>query len=111
MSIEVTGIEARGHVLDPRTQSAVWRFGERMIGHTIEFQVIFEAEGEDTRSRVEAHLEYPLQDGGVGETETSAMVALGRVGFSFVYSTPGELKIALRHGGKVFFLDTIPLEG
>jgi hypothetical protein len=111
MSIEVTGIEARGHVLDPRTQSAVWRFGERMIGHTVEFQVIFEADGEDTRSRVEAHLEYPLGEGRIGETETSAMVALGRVAFSFVYSAPGDLNISLRHGGKVFFQDTIPLEG
>jgi hypothetical protein len=111
MSIEVTGIEARGHVLDPRTQSAVWRFGERMIGHTVEFQVVFEAEGEDTRSRIEAHLEYPQGDGGTGEVETSAMVALGRVGFSFIYEATGDLNISLRHGGKVFFEDTIPLEG
>ncbi len=110
MSIEVTGIEARGHVLDPRSQSAVWRFGERMIGHTVEFEVIFEAEGEDTRSRVEGRLEYPLRDGGTGEVEASAMVALGRVGFSFVYSAPGDLNISLRHAGKVVFEDTIPLE-
>jgi hypothetical protein len=110
MTIEVTGIEARGHVLDPRTQSAVWRFGERMIGHTIEFQVVFEAEDEDTRSRVEAFLEYPQRDGGRGQVSTSVMVALGRVAFSFVYEAPGELNITLVHNGKPFFEDTIPLE-
>ncbi|MGE0688928.1 MAG: hypothetical protein AB7P33_19475 [Dehalococcoidia bacterium] len=110
MSIEVTGIEARGHVMDPRTQAAVWRFGERMIGHTIEFQVVFEAEGEDTRSRVEAFLTYPQKDGARGEVQTSVMVALGRVAFSFVYEAPGDLTITLVHKGAPFFEDTIPLE-
>jgi hypothetical protein len=38
------------------------------------------------------------------------MVALGRVGFSFVYEGPGDLKITLVHGGTPFFEDTIPLE-
>lgn len=110
MSIEVTGIEARGHVMDPRSQSAVWRFGRRMIGHTIQFEVVFEAEGEDTRSRVEAVLEYPQRDGGVGKVQTSVMLALGRVGFSFVYEAPGDLRLTLTYKGNVFFEDTIPLE-
>jgi hypothetical protein len=38
------------------------------------------------------------------------MVAIGRVAFSFIYETPGDLSITLSHAGKVFFEDTIPLQ-
>ena len=106
----MTGIEARGHVLDPRVQSAVWRFGPNMIGHTVEFQVIFTAEDEDTRSRVEARLEYPDKAGGRGEIVSSAMIATGRVAFTFVYEAPGDLTITLSYKGETFFEDTIPLQ-
>lgn len=110
MSLEVTGIEARGHVLDPRVQSAVWRFGSSMVGHTIEFQVIFEASDEDSRSRIDALLTVPQKDGSTGEVQSSAMIATGRVAFSFVFEVPGELRVVLSYRGETFFEDTIPLQ-
>jgi hypothetical protein len=81
-----------------------------MIGHAVDFTVLFEATDEDSRSRVEARLEYPQKDGSVGEVSSSAMIATGRVAFSFVYEAPGDLKISLAYRGNVFFEDTIPLQ-
>lgn len=111
MTLEVTGIEARGHVMDPRTQSAVWRFGPAMVGHTVEFQVVFDAGDEDPRSRIEARLEYPQRDGRRGEIVSSAMIATGRASFSFVYEAPGDLIITLSYQGEPFFEEVIPLQG
>lgn len=110
MSLEVTGIEARGHVMDPRVQAAAWRFGPSMAGHTIDFRVLFSAEGEDTRSRIEARLEFPQKDGGRGEVTASPMIASGQVAFSFVFEEYGDLEISLSYQGKEFFRDTIPLQ-
>ncbi len=110
IALEVTGIEARGHVLDPRVQAAVWRFGPNMIGHTIEFTVIFEYTDEDSRSRVEARLETPQKDGSKGEVVSSAMIATGRVNFSFVFEAPGDLLVTLSYRGEKFFEDAIPLQ-
>ena len=110
MTLEVTSIEARGHVLDPRVQSAVWRFGPNMLGHSVDFTIVFEATDEDSRSRVEAKIEYPQKDGGRGEATSSAMIATGRVAFSFVYEAPGDLTITLAYRGETFFEDTIPLQ-
>jgi hypothetical protein len=81
-----------------------------MVGHTVDFQVTFEAGEEDSRSRVEARLEYPQKDGGRGEIVSSAMIATGRVGFSFVYEAPGDLTITLSYRGETFFEETIPLQ-
>jgi hypothetical protein len=109
-TLEVTGIEARGHTLDPRSQSAVWRFGPNMIGHAVDFQVVFRAENEDSRSRIEAVLEYPQKDGRRGVVSSSSMVAVGRVSFSFVFEEFGELHLSLSKDGKAFFEDTIPIQ-
>ena len=76
---EVTGIEARGHMLDPRSQSAVWRFGPNMVGHTVDFDVIFRSEGEDTRLRIDATLQFPKKDGTQGVVASSAMAAVVRI--------------------------------
>jgi hypothetical protein len=108
--LEVTGIETRGHILDPRSQSAVWRFGPNMVGHTVEFQVVFRSEGEDTRSRVQGMLEFPQKDGGGGVVTSSAMVAVGRVNFSFVFEEFGDLHLSLSKEGETFFEDTIPIQ-
>ena len=43
-----------------------------MIGHTMEFQVIFRSEGEDTRSRIKATLEFPQKDGSRGVVTSAA---------------------------------------
>ena len=109
-TLEVTGIEARGHILDPRTQSAVWRLGSSMLGHTVEFQVIFRSEGEDTRARIDATLEYPRKDGARGVTVATAMIAVGRVNFSFVFEEFGDLELSLSKDGVKFFEDRIPLQ-
>jgi hypothetical protein len=81
-----------------------------MAGHSVDFTVLFEATDEDSRARIEATLSYPQKDGGRGEIASSAMIATGRVAFSFVYETPGDLTITLSHRGDVFFEDTIPLQ-
>ena len=81
-----------------------------MIGHTVDFTVLFEATDEDSRSRIEGKLAYPQKDGSRGEVVSSAMIATGRVAFSFVYEGPGDLVIALSYRGEVFFEDTIPLQ-
>lgn len=109
-TLEVTGIEARGHTLDPRSQSAVWRFGPNMLGHTVDFSVLFRAEDEDTRSRIEARLEYPQKDGTRAVATSSAMIAVGRVALSFVFEEFGNLQISLSKDGHVFFEDTIPIQ-
>ena len=108
--LEVTGIEARGHVLDPRSQSALWRFGRGMFGHTVDFAVVFTAQDEDPRSRVDARLEYPGKDGARDEVTSSAMIAVGRLNFSFVFEAYGDLKLSLAYRGETFFEDTIPLQ-
>ena len=109
-TLEVTGIEARGHTLDPRSQSAVWRFGPSMIGHTVDFQVIFRSEGEDTRSRIEGKLVVPGKDGASAVIAASAMIAVGRMSFSFVFEEFGDLELSLAKNGEVFFEDTIPIQ-
>ena len=81
-----------------------------MIGHTVDFQVHFTGQGEDTRSRIDGKLEYPQKDGTWGEMTSSAMVATGRVNFSFVFEAYGDLRITLSRRGKTFFEETIPLE-
>ena len=96
--------------MDPRSQSAVWRFGPGMVGHTIDFQVVFESENEDTRARVEARLDYPRKDGVRGILTSSAMIAVGRVAFSFVFEEYGELKLSLSKDGTAFFEDSITLQ-
>jgi tryptophan synthase beta subunit len=109
-TLEVTGIEARGHTLDPRSQSAAWRFGPNMVGHTVNFEVIFRSEGEDTRSRIEARLEFPRKGGTRAVLDSSAMIAVGRVKFSFVFEEFGDLQLSLSKDGEVFFEETIPLQ-
>ncbi len=81
-----------------------------MVGHTVEFQVVFESEGEDTRARIEARVEYPRKDGERGASTSSAMIALGRVGCSFVFEEYGDLKVSLSKDGIAFFEDTIVLQ-
>ena len=81
-----------------------------MVGHTVEFQVVFRSEGEDTRSRVEATLEYPQKDGSRGVVSSTAMIAVGRVNFSFVFEDFGELHLVLSKDGETFFEETIPIQ-
>ena len=81
-----------------------------MIGHTVEFQVTFRAEGEDTRSRIDAKLEIPQKDGTRTVVASSAMIAVGRVGFSFVFEEFGDLLLSLSKDGETFFEDTIPIQ-
>ena len=81
-----------------------------MFGHTVDFVVVFTAQGEDSRSRVDAKLEYPGKDGGREEVTSSAMIAVGRLNFSFVFEAYGDLKLSVAYGGEPFFEETIPLE-
>ena len=81
-----------------------------MVGHAVDFQVIFRAEGEDTRSRIDATLQFPQKDGTLGVLASSAMVAVGRVNFSFVFEEFGDLHLSLSKDGQAFFEDTIPIQ-
>jgi hypothetical protein len=81
-----------------------------MSGHTVEFQVVFRSEGEVTRSRIEATLEYPQKDGSRGVVSSTAMIAVGRVNFSFVFEDFGELHLVLSKDGGTFFEETIPIQ-
>ena len=81
-----------------------------MVGHTVEFKVIFRSEGEDTRSRIEALLEFPQKDGSRGVVTSTAMIAVGRVNFSFVFEDFGDLHIVLSKDGETFFEETIPMQ-
>ena len=81
-----------------------------MVGHTVSFQVIFRSEGEDTRSRIDATLEFPEKDGARGVVTSTAMIAVGRVDFSFVFEEFGDLHLSLSKDGEAFFEDTIPIE-
>jgi hypothetical protein len=38
------------------------------------------------------------------------MIAVGRVGFSFVFEEFGDLQLSLSKDGEVFFEDTIPIQ-
>ncbi|HEX5370004.1 MAG TPA: hypothetical protein VFY10_11365 [Dehalococcoidia bacterium] len=81
-----------------------------MLGHTVEFQVIFRSEAEDTRARIDATIEYPRKDGARGVATSRAMIAVGRVNFSFVFEDFGDLLISLSKDGATFFDERIPLE-
>ncbi len=81
-----------------------------MLGHTVEFQVVFRSEGEDTRARIEATLEFPQKEGARGVTASTAMIAVGRVNFSFVFEEFGDLQISLSKDGVTFFEERIPLQ-
>ena len=74
------------------------------------FEVIFRSEGEDTRSRIEARLEFPRKDGTRAVLDSSATIAVGRVNFSFVFEEFGDLQLSLSKDGQVFFEETIPLQ-
>jgi hypothetical protein len=80
-----------------------------MVGHAVDFQVVFRSEGEDTRSRIEATLEFPQKGGARGVVSSTAMIAVGRVNFSFVFEEFGDLHLILSKDGETFFEDTIPL--
>jgi hypothetical protein len=81
-----------------------------MVGHTVEFQVTFRSEGEDTRSRIEATLEFPQKDGSRGVVTSTAMIAVGRVNFSFAFEEFGDLHLVLSKNGETFFEETIPIQ-
>lgn len=76
----------------------------------MDFDVIFRSEGEDTRLRIEAILQFPKKDGTQGVVASSAMAAVGRVNFSFVFEEFGELHLSLSKEGVTFFEDTIPIQ-
>lgn len=81
-----------------------------MIGHTVDFDVIFTSEGEEPNSEVEARLECPSKDGGHSVVKSSVMVGTGRFSLSFVFEAHGDLKISLSRDGELFFKETIPLQ-
>jgi hypothetical protein len=81
-----------------------------MVGHTVEFQVVFRSEGEDTRSRIDATLEFPQKDGSHGAVTSTAMIAVGRVNFSFVFEEFGDLHLVLSKDGETFFEENIPIQ-
>jgi hypothetical protein len=71
--------------------------------------VIFRSEGEDTRSRIEAALEFPQKDGSRGVVTSTAMIAVGRVNFSFAFEEFGDLHLVLSKDGETFFEENIPI--
>ena len=81
-----------------------------MIGHAVDFEVIFWSEDEDPEAEVEARLEYPRKDGGHGLVTSSVTIGTSRVSLSFPFEAHGDLHISLARESEIFFKDTIPLQ-
>ena len=81
-----------------------------MIGHAVDFDIIFTSEAEEPNSEVEAKLEYPSRDGGASLITSSVTVETGKVSLSFVFEAHGDLNISLSRDGELFFKETIPLQ-
>ena len=81
-----------------------------MVGHAVDFDIIFRSEGEQPDSDVEAKLEFPQKDGGHGRITSFAKIEAGKVSVSFLFEAYGDLRISVARSGEMFFKETISLQ-